>query len=226
MTLNGGIANLACTDLVVGGTLQVVNGTVDTIRNVSIQPGVIDGGSGLLTLGGDWTDNGNFIAGTSAVRFRDLCGAAGASIGGNTSFRTASFVSTSAKNYTFAGGTTQTITGLLEISGTGPQPIQFRSSTPGQVAFINLLGGGTQAIQHVGVTDVWATGQWLAPSLTNEGGGGNASRWFGNGVPSTITPIPALGTTAQVLLALMLGLIGFCTLRRSSRYSPQPTQRR
>ena len=29
------------------------------------------------------------------------------------------------------------------------------------------------------MTDVWATGQHLAPNLTNEGGGGNANGWFG-----------------------------------------------
>ena len=79
----------------------------------------------------------------------------------------------------FQVGTTQSIAGLLEIVGTTGKPIQFRSGTLGQVANINLLPGGTQSILHVGVTDVWATGQHLAPNQTNEGGGGNAFNWFG-----------------------------------------------
>jgi hypothetical protein len=55
----------------------------------------------------------------------------------------------------------------LEITGTAPQPIQFRSSVPGQVAFINLTGTGTQQIVHVGVTDVGGGAQQLP--LVTEG---------------------------------------------------------
>ncbi len=113
----------------------------------------------------------------------------------------------------FAVGSTQTITGVLEITGTAPQPIQFRSSAPGQVAFINLTGTGTQQIVHVGVTDVWATGQWLAPGQQNEGGGGNANRWFG--IPPTgEMPVPALSTLMQGVLAALLALAAGLGLRR------------
>jgi hypothetical protein len=111
------------------------------------------------------------------VRFNDLCGLTSATIGGSTTFNNARFVSTTGKNYVFAVGTTQAVGAILEIAGTTPNPIQFRSGTPGQVANVNLLPAGTQQIQHVGVTDVWATGQHLAPNLTNEGGGGKF-RWF------------------------------------------------
>ena len=108
----------------------------------------------------------------------------------------------------FAVGSTQTITGVLEITGTAPQPIQFRSSAPGQVAFINLTATGTQQIVHVGVTDVWATGQWLAPGQQNEGGGGNAKRWFGSPTPPTgeAIPVPALSTLMLGVLAALLAL--------------------
>ena len=108
-----------------------------------------------------------------------LCAIASATISGSSSFANARFVSSIGKNYVFAVGSVQTITGVLEITGTTPQPIQFRSSAPGQVASINLTGTGTQQIVHVGVTDVWATGQPLAPGQQNEGGGGNAKGWFG-----------------------------------------------
>jgi hypothetical protein len=107
------------------------------------------------------------------------------------------------------------VTSVLEISGTASNPIQFRSSAAGQVAFINLLIGGTQLIQHVGVTDVWATGQWLAPFQTNEGGGGNAHRWFGTpggggggGGGGVSTAIPTLGNAALAALAALLAAAG------------------
>jgi hypothetical protein len=45
-----------------------------------------------------------------------------------------------------------------------PNPIQFPQRTAGQVDQRQLARGGTQQIQHVGVTDVWATGQHLAPT--------------------------------------------------------------
>ena len=177
----GGQTDLACTDVVVAGTLFVAGGSLVNVRHLTIQPGgTIEGGSGVIQLGGNWSNSGTFVAGTSTVRFIESCGLTSVTVDGSTAFFNASFVSTTGKTYTFAVGTTQTIAGMLEILGTAGNPIQFRSSTPGQVANINLLSGGTQSILHVGVTDVWATGQHLAPNQTNEGGGGNASNWFGS----------------------------------------------
>jgi hypothetical protein len=215
-TTNGGQTDLACTDVIVAGTLQVNSGGLVNVRHLTIQPGgVIDGGSGTIQLGGNWSGTGTFTAGTSTVRFDDSCGLTSAAIGGSTTFFSTRFVSTSGKNYVFQVGTTQTVGGLLEIAGTAGQPIQFRSSTPGQVANLNLLPGGTQQIQHVGVTDVWATGQWLAPALSNEGGGGNASRWFGAAPPSVSEyPVPSLGDLATLALAALLAACGIAELRR------------
>lgn len=213
VNLNGGQVDLACTDLVVAGTLLLGTGSVVNARNVTIQAGgVVDGGSGAIDLGGDWGNAGVFLAGTGNVRFRDLCSLASSNVTGSTQFHNASFVSTSGKNYVFAVGTTQTVSGILEIAGTTPNPIQFRSATPGQVAYIRLEPAGTQLIQHVGVTDVWATGQWLAPYLTNEGGGGNARRWFG--IPDDAVPIPVLGAFGQLALTILLAGLAALGLRR------------
>lgn len=209
-----GRVDLACTDVVVSGTLQVNSGQLRNVRSVTINPGgAIDGGSGLIEVGGNWTNSGTFIAGSGTVNFRDLCSFGNAVVMGSTTFYRASFVTGSGKNYVFAVGSTQTITALLEITGTAPQPIQFRSSIPGQVAFINLLTGGTQQIQHVGVTDVWATGQWLAPFLTNEGGGGNARRWFGT-PDDVVIPIPTLDRSALLALGALLAALGAWFLNR------------
>jgi len=232
-TLGSGVVDLACTDLIVAGTLQIASGSIHNARNVTIQPGgTIDGGSGLIQLGGNWTDNGSFVANTGEVDFRDLCVPGPASITGSTTFFRASFVSGTGKNYVFAVGSTQTIQSVLEIAGTAPSPIQFRSSTPGQVANMNLVAGGTQLIQHVGVTDVWATGQHLAPNLTNEGGGGNAHRWFnrggGGGGPGrggSAAPIPTIDVGALIALAALLAASGLWFVRRVTvRRHQEPVQ--
>ena len=215
MNLASGTVDLACTDLVVAGTLQLASGSVLNARHVTIQAGgTIDGGTGILAVGGNWANAGQFLPGSSQVRFRDLCSLASVTIAGNTTFATASFVTATGKNYMFAVGSTQTVNNLLEIAGTVALPIQFRSSGAGQTGFINLLNGGVQTIQHVGVTDVWATGQWLAPTLNNEGGGGNANRWFGGSAPIAATPVPTLGNLMLVAMILTFAATGAVLLRR------------
>jgi hypothetical protein len=217
VTLGSGTLDLSCTDVIVAGTLQLASGTIVNARHVTIQTGgTIDGGSGILTLGGNWTNAGQFVPGTSAIRFRDGCLLPSATIAGNTTFSIASFVTANGKNYVFTVGSTQGINDLLDIAGTSALPIQFRSSASGQVASIKLLGSGVQQIQHVGVTDVWATGQWLAPTLTNEGGGGNASRWFGGSIPGpgVAMPIPTLSDGLQILLVALLAATGAWISRR------------
>jgi hypothetical protein len=215
VTLNSGTLDLGCTDQLVAGTLQLGSGQALNARNVTVQPGgELDGGRGAIELGGNWSNNGVFVAGTSTVRFRDLCGIASATISGSSSFANARFVSSIGKNYVFAVGSEQTITGVLEITGTTPHPIQFRSSVSGQVAFINLTESGTHQSVHVGVTDVWATGQPLAPGEQNEGGGGNAMGWFGIPPTGEVAIIPALSTLMLGALAALLALAGGIRLRR------------
>jgi len=229
-SVGGGQTDLACTDLVVAGTLFVAGGTLVNVRHLTIQPGgTIDGASGVIQLGGNWNSSGTFIAATSTVRFTDSCGLTSATVDGNTAFFNARFGSTSGKNYVFQVGTTQSVAGLLEILGTASNPIQFRSSARGQVANVSLLPGGTQSILHVGVTDVWATGQHLAPDQTNEGGGGNAFNWFGpplgsGGTP--IEPIPTLGDLALPALAALLAVLAIIDLRRRGRSRVQSTHPR
>jgi hypothetical protein len=220
-SLGSGIVDLACSDLVVGGTVRVQSGAVRNVRNVTIQSGgAIDGGSGVIQVGGNWTANGSFVAGTGEVDFRDLCGVGAASISGDTTFFRASFVSTTSKNYIFGVGSTQRIFSVLEVSGATPSPIQFRSATPGHIASIDLVNSGTQLIQHVGVTDVWSTGQCLAPGQSNEEGGGNAKNWFicssGGGGGSTPASIPALDAAALLALAALLAGSGLWFVRRAT----------
>jgi hypothetical protein len=222
--LDGSTTDLQCTDVLVAGTLRLGTGSLVNARHVSIQAGgTIEVSSGTITAGGNWSNAGQFVAGTSAVRFRDVCSLTSASISGNSSFATASFVSAIGRTFRFAAGSTQTVGTSLEIAGTAAQPTQFRSSAAGQVANINLLPGGTQPIQHVGVTDVWATGQWLASSLTNEGGGGNANRWFGGA--AVAQAIPALQGPLLAALSIALTLMAGAALRRRERSGSPHTHR-
>ncbi|HEX7915935.1 hypothetical protein [Rudaea sp.] len=201
--LGGGDVDLASSGVQVGGLLSVAGGRILDAANVAILAGgTLDGGSGQIVLSGDWSNAGNFIPGSGSVNFVD--GGAPSQIGGSTGFANLSFVTASGKNYVFAAGSTQTIAGLLTIAGTAAQPIQFRSSAAGQVANINLLAGGSQSIVHVGVSDVHATGQHLAPNLSNEGGSGNATGWFAAIVAQTAIPATALSPIGLLLFALAL----------------------
>jgi hypothetical protein len=226
----GSRTDLACTDVVVAGTLVVAGGSLVRVRHLTIQPGgAIDGGSGLIQLGGNWGNGGTFAAGTSTIRFTDACGLTSVTVDGNTAFFNARFASATGKNFVFQVGATQSIAGLLEILGTTSNPIQFRSGTRNQVANVNLLSGGTQSTLHVGVTDVWATGQHLAPYQSNEGGGGNAFNWFGPplGVGDTSTlAVPTLADMALVALAALLAGFAIVDLRRRGRSRAQPTHSR
>ena len=217
--LRAGALNLSCTDLIVAGTLNLGSGAILNARNITVQPGgLVQGGTGFIALSGNWTvsPTGQFVGGTSDVHFDGTCGAGASVIMGSTTFYDVHFTSTTGKSFVFAVGTTQTIAHLFEFTGTALAPSQFRSSVPGQVAFIDLQPGGSQLISHVGVTDVWATGQWLAPFLTNEGGGGNARRWFG--VPDdSVQPIPTVGNAALVALATLLAGAGALALERRGR---------
>jgi len=209
--LNGGSLNLDGTGLQVNGVLSLAGGRLLNAANVAIGAGgTFDASNGQVTLSGDWSDAGSFLGGGSQVGFVD--GPASSQITGNTTFATLSFVSATGKNYVFGTGSTQTISQLLTITGTAGAPIQFRSSAAGQVANIDLLAGGAQNISHVGVSDVHATGQQLAPNQTNEGGTGNATGWFAAVVQSAAVAAPALSRWAAMLLGVMLA--GFALRQR------------
>lgn len=211
LSLAGGAMDLGCTDITVAGNLQVGSAAITNVRNVAIQAGTspdgtLDGGSGSITLAGNWSNSGTFIPGTSSVFFVDNFGCAPSStLSGNTTFYNLSLISNLGKVYTFTSGATQTVLHALTIQGTPANPIQIASSTPGSPSFINLAPGGTQNIANVGVSDNWATGQPLAPLLSNAGGAGNSLGWFG--IPLNIS-VPVLGAGGIGLLALILAGLG------------------
>ena len=209
LSLAGGAMSLGCTDLTVGGSLQVDSAFVTNVHNVTIQPGTspdgtLDGGSGSITLAGNWSNGGTFIPGTSSIFFVDNSGCATNSVlSGNTTFYNLSLVSSVGKAYTFTAGDTQAILNALTIQGTAASPIQIDSGVPGSPGFIKLAQGGTQSIANVEVSDNWATGQPLAPLLTNDGGTGDARGWFGLPLNLNVA-VPALTAGSIGLLALII----------------------
>lgn len=211
--LNGGSIDLGGNDLVVGGSLSIGAGAIDAGHGIAIAAsGVIDAGTGSLSVSGDWSNAGVFVPGSSLVTFEDGVEAL-SNYSGNTRFHDAAFVSAAGKTHAFAVGSTQEFDGLLRILGTAALPIQITSSAAGQVAFFNLLPGGTQDIHFVGVSDVHAIGQPLAPDETNQGGAGNDVGWFGNTPLVEAAQIPTLSSFGALLLAL--ALVALVARRRS-----------
>ena len=92
-------------------------------------------------------------------------------------------------------------------------PIQIASTVPGSAAFLNLLPSGTQSIADVGVSDVRATGQHLAPAGHNEGGAGNDNGWFA--AIYEYVAVPALSLIGLMTLLLAIAGLALRTQRQS-----------
>lgn len=208
----GGRIELAGGDLRIDGQLALGAGELRGIAALRIGPaGAADFGSGIATLTGDWENRGSFNAGSSRVELRDGPLAASAILG-TSQFANLSLVSLTGKRYRFESAFTQRVAANLQIQGTGPA-IQVDVTTPGSLAYLNLLAGGTQAIANVGVSDVYATGQHLAPTQSNQGGNGNDDGWFGGGGPAVpAVPVPALSWPAALLL-----IAGVCVIAARRR---------
>lgn len=214
LIVDDGTVDFAGGDLLNAGALWLGNGSLLGLFAFANFPGAnADFGSGLLRLTGDFENGGAIAAGTSRVELRDGAAATTAILGA-TSFFSLSLVSSTGRRYLFESGQTQAVAGTLEIQGIGP-PLQVDVTTMGSVAYINLLAGGTQSIANVGVSDVHASGQHLAPTQTNQGGRGNARGWFAVlGQPAA--PVPALFDVAALLLAVLLLAFAQRRLRASA----------
>lgn len=201
--LGAGALDLAGAGLRVEGALAAGSATLDRAGSVEIAAGaVLFGEAGAIRLFGDWRNDGLFTAGSSRVTFLDQAGAVSQLLGA-TNFHVLELLGGGGKTYRLQSGLTQGVNSLLRIQGSPSSAVQLAGSNVGQAAFLNLASAGQQAIAHVGVSDVHATGQWLAPGQQNQGGSGNALRWFGGGPPAP-TPVPIDSTLALLLLAGLL----------------------
>lgn len=221
VNLAGGVADLACTDVIVSGALDLGGGRLDNVRSVSIQAGgsIAMGTAGTITLAGDWSNAGTLNPGTGTVFFVDAPACATSStISGNSIFYRLSIISASGKLYRFASGSTQRVLDQITLIGSGALPLRIESTIPGQFANIDLVRP-VQSMSNIAVRDMSANGEWLALGLTNMAADGNTLRWFG---------FPVIPTTSTAtLIAMMLALIGLTAhfRRRSARRDTRDTQR-
>jgi hypothetical protein len=135
---SGGGLDLGCTDLDLQGDLSVGPGQISQAASVGIgAAGTLDGGSGSITLGGDWNNAGTFVPGTGTVILADGCGSLPAQLAGNTIFHNLTLISGSGRTFVVPAGSHITVTGTLTLQGTPGMPIQLTSSGP-QTAVISL----------------------------------------------------------------------------------------
>jgi hypothetical protein len=208
-SVGAGSLDLGCGDLSVAGTFSLNTGSAVTVRDVAINSGTINGGSGTLSLSGNWTNLGQFNAQSSSVQIVDGCGTTASALTGNTTFASLAVSSASGKQLTVASGSTQTFSDSLSLSGVSGNRLLLRTSQPGTTAAFNLLAGASDTISWLDVQDIDASGgQAIAPGSPasfNSVDSGNNSNWFVavmNAIPVTTLPLPAM-----VLLALLLTLL-------------------
>lgn len=209
ISLGQGALDLGGTDLQIDGQLDIEAGSIVEAGNVAIN-GVLEGGSGAVAARGNWTNNGSFNAGTGSVQLLDDSGSSSHLIGASN-FHSLSMTSSSGGSFVLESGQTQRVTNALTVQGVGGQPVQIRSSSSPQVAELLLEPGGSQNIALVGVSDVHATGQRLAPGQVNQGGNDNDFGWFGGGLPHAV-PTLSFGS----LLLLILAFFGVALVRRGA----------
>ncbi len=206
-TLAGGSMDMACGDVSVEGTLDLVGGTLTGVRHLRVAAGgQLILGAGSITLAGNWANAGTLSADTGSVNFVDDAACATQStVSGNSTFHALTITSANNKLYQFAAGSTQTVQHALTLSG-----VQIQSTTANSPATIHLLKGGTQNLAALSVQDMAATGQWLAPDQTNLLVGGRVSRWFAGS--ADLRPVSASSTLS--LLGMALAIAALAARRR------------
>lgn len=215
LELGGGTLEGGGTAVTVHGGLHLGTGRLQQVGDFTLGPGGNAGlGSGAIQLSGTWNNQGTLAAGSSRIQFVDGPETT-SSLLGSTRFASLDMSSARGKRYHLESGQTQTVAGSLRIRGSAA-PIQIDVTTPGAVAFLDLLASGSQDIAHVGVSDVHAIGQHLAPQLHNEGGRGNDDGWFGDRAGATPAPLPVPSRSAWSTL-LLAALLVFAALRIGHR---------
>jgi hypothetical protein len=222
LQVDGGRIDFSGTSYVGYGVLRLGAGSLERLDDFRIfAGGSADLGSGVLRLAGDWENRGGIAAGTSLVEFLDAPG--DSFLLGATEFSSVRAATAQGRRLRLESGNTQRVLTSITLVGTGA-PLRIDSSTPGDVAFLHLLAGGSQDITNVAVWDVHASGQPLAPDETNQGGNANVQGWFGSGQalsPGRLETIPATSPLALLLLACGF-LAAFPFMRRRARFEFNP----
>jgi hypothetical protein len=123
---------------------------VGIVGNLSIAPAAsLNGGGGLITVGGNWANSGTFTAGTSTVIFADGCTTSPAQLTGTTAFASLTFTSTGGRTFVLPPGGVTSVAGALTLSGAPGLPIQIVSAAPTQLTYFALGAGATVSSTNV-----------------------------------------------------------------------------
>lgn len=153
-------------DIVVDGTLVITDGTIN-IRSLTIgSTGTLHAGGGSIEVTGNWTNNGNFLAGSGTVYFLDDA-ATSVSINGTNTFNNLVITSSIGKSISFPSGELTTITGDLRATGTPSNLVVLKSSNPG--AGVNLLVGGSVLLNDAVFDELSATQSLVAVAVPTLG---------------------------------------------------------
>ena len=205
ITFSGGNANLGCTDLIIGGGLNLGNASI-ILANVDIAGGTLDAGAGDILFAGDWSNSGQFVASSSQINVIDGCGKSTSTISGDNIFHSFSAGTSAGNTLRVEAGSQQTFLGSLGLYGTNGMLLLVRSTSAGSTAFFNLIPPATQNVSYVDVQDNNALGGSLiapgTPALFNSIDSGNNFNWFNLPVP-----VPALSLPALLLLMMTLLLV-------------------
>jgi hypothetical protein len=153
----GGTWNLG-SPLTVAGTLDIAAGTINA-------------GPVTLSVAGNWANTGVFNAGTSSV----ILDGGNQTISGTTSFYNLQKTSNGNITLKFAPGGEQTVTGLLDLSGTASNLLDIRSTTTGKQSALNLQG--KSILSYLDIEDSKGTGLRL-DCITDCFDSGDNSNWF------------------------------------------------
>ncbi len=139
MEIGSGELDAGSYDIVVDGTVVITSGSL-SVANLEIGPaGRLEGGSGVITVAGNWINAGQFDAGTGEVVLID--GATSpVSVIGDNAFYNLTITSSMGKRVEFPADSTTIVEGDLIATGVSSDPVVLASDTPGEMAKI-LIGG-------------------------------------------------------------------------------------
>ncbi|MEH6610193.1 MAG: hypothetical protein V7696_12565 [Halioglobus sp.] len=210
-SLSSGSLNAGCGDVAVAGTLSIDSGSANNLRNVAINSGTINGGSGQINLSGDWLNQGTFNAQTGTVQVTDGCGTTLSQLSGDTTFNRFVASTASGKQLQPSTGSTQTFTGGLTLSGTGPDKLLVRTSSAGATAAFILSQGASQTISGIDAQDIDSSaGETIAPGPPerfNSVDSGNNTNWFISAIKE-IVPVDTLPAPMLAILVMLILLLG------------------
>jgi len=149
--------------------------------------GTLDGGSGVVSLAGSFSQSGNFVAGTGAVQIVDGCATSTSTFTGMSSFYGFSTATAIGRSLVFPAGQTQTVAHALSLTGVAGALVTIRSSSAGTAGNLALAIGALQTIDYVDVADNHATAQPIGPGPAasfHSVKGSNSNGWFQPGGPT------------------------------------------